>query len=245
MTETDDSLHVAICGADGRMGSSLQSVMEGRTDLTFAGGFFRESEALDDRVDVLVDFSSPAGCMSALEAARAASVPFVTGTTGLSADQEQSLDDAGASIPVLVASNFSVGINLLTGLVEQAAQAADGFDIEIFEAHHRQKVDAPSGTALSLGEAAAEARGLDLQEVAQWGRKGDVGAREDETIGFQVARGGSIVGEHTVMLCGDDERLELTHRAGDRSIFAKGALRAAGWLVDQPAGSYSMQDLLF
>jgi 4-hydroxy-tetrahydrodipicolinate reductase len=240
-----DALNIAICGAEGRMGTSLQSVLEARGGLKFAGGFYRDSDALDDSVDLVIDFSSPAGCMSALQAALEAEVPFVTGTTGLSDQQDRQLREAGSSIPVLLASNFSVGINILTGLVEQAAEAAEDFDIEIFEAHHRKKVDAPSGTALSLGEAAAGARDLELEEVAQWGRKGDVGVRDDETIGFQVVRGGSIVGEHTVMLCGDDERLELTHRAEDRSIFAKGALRASAWLVEQPPGFYDMRDVLF
>jgi len=202
-------------------------------------------EAFAD-ADVAVDFSVPEACATAARAAARFDCALVSGTTGLSDDQRARVESAADEAPILRASNFSVGVNLLMKLVDDASAATEGdFDIEIFEGHHRNKVDAPSGTALSLGEAAADARGWDLDEVAEWGRRGDVGERGDAEIGFQVLRGGSIAGEHTVALCGPGERIELTHRAGDRGIFAQGALRAASWLDDREPGLYDMQDVLF
>lgn len=260
-----DRVSVAIVGAAGRMGNSLLEVAADRDDLRVVAGLVvagsddegrelgpqaiegtSDYAAAAEAADVFVDFSVPAGCLEAAEAAAIAGTAFVSGTTGLSDEQKAALADLTSDIPTLHASNFSVGVNLLEELVAMTSEATDGaFDIEVFEAHHRNKVDAPSGTALTLGEAAAQARGHELDEVAVWGREGEVGARTDDEIGFQVVRGGDIVGEHTVMFCGAGERIELTHRAQDRNIFAQGALRAAVWVCGREAGEYSMQDVLF
>ncbi len=200
---------------------------------------------LDDEIDGIVDVSSPSASLEALKWAREHGVAFVSGTTGFSESQEAAFDAAASEIPVLLASNFSVGVQILSRLVELAARASGDWDIEVFEAHHRHKVDAPSGTALTLGESAARGRQLALEDSAKWSRHGAAGPRQDDEIGFQVLRGGSIVGEHTVYFCAEGERIELTHRATDRSIFARGAVRAAEWLIEQPAGRYSMADVLF
>jgi 4-hydroxy-tetrahydrodipicolinate reductase len=247
------------------MGRSLLENAAPLDDLTVSGGLEApESEVIGQRLgpqsvevtaelpplldetDVIIDFSAPQASIAALEAAAEAGVGVVSGTTGLSDSEETRFEELSSDIPVLRASNFSVGINLLMQLVSEASAATDGdFDLEVFEAHHRHKVDAPSGTALSLGEAAAEARGHDLEDVATFARQGEVGERTDEEIGFQVMRGGSIVGEHTVALCGEGERIELSHQASDRGIFARGALRAAGWLDGRTPDYYTMKDVLF
>ncbi len=196
--------------------------------------------------DVVIDFSSPESCVRAARIATESGVRFVSGTTGLTEEQLDALAECSHQAAVLHAANFSVGVNILERLVELASRASgEGFDLEVFEAHHKRKVDAPSGTALFLGEAAARGRDQHLSDVAQWARHGQVGPREDDEIGFQVVRGGDIVGEHTVFLCGHGERLELTHRATDRGIFARGALRAAAWLATRRPGQYSMSDVLF
>jgi 4-hydroxy-tetrahydrodipicolinate reductase len=256
---------ITIVGAAGRMGRSLLEVADGLDDVGIVGAVeHADHDELGERIgpraievvdqleaalesaDVAIDFSSPEGCVEAAEACYRQGTPLVSGTTGLSDPQRASVDETTDGIAVLRASNFSIGINLLMQLVETASEATNGqFDIEISESHHRHKVDAPSGTALSLGEAAAEARDLDLDEVAVWGRHGEVGERSDDEIGFQVRRGGSIVGEHEVALCGPGERIELSHRAGDRNIFAQGALQAAIWLEGRDVGRYSMRDVLF
>lgn len=196
--------------------------------------------------DVLIDFSTPTSCIQAARQAANAGVRFVSGTTGLSAQDLEELERCAQQTAILHAANFSVGVNVLERLVELASQATGSdFNLEVFESHHRHKVDSPSGTALYLGRAAARGRGHDLEDVAAWARHGINAPRTDDEIGFSVVRGGDIVGEHTVFLCGQGERLELTHRATDRGIFARGALRAARWLVGKPAGEYSMQDVLF
>lgn len=194
--------------------------------------------------DVVVDFSSPEGFSRALSAAVDNQRPFVSGTTGLGREHVDALDDAARLIPVLHAANFSLGVNLLAHLVEIAAAALPDYDIEILEAHHRRKVDAPSGTALMLGRAAASGRDVDLEERANWGRKGHAGPRPDGEIGFQVVRGGTIAGEHTVFYCGEDERIELTHRAQDRRIWAVGALRAGEWLRGREPGRWTIKQMI-
>lgn len=195
--------------------------------------------------DVAIDFSNAGATAANVAACRAARKPIVIGTTGFSADVEAAIDEAAADIPVLVAPNTSVGVTLLVELVRAAAKAlpAAGFDIEIHEAHHRHKRDAPSGTALALGRAAASGRGVDLAKVGVGARAGDSPRKEGE-IGFAVTRGGDIVGEHTVSFAGAGEVLSLGHRATDRSIFAQGAVRAALWLVARPAGRYAMRDVV-
>jgi len=170
---------------------------------------------------------------------------MVIGTTGLTAEQKQQLVEAGQDIPIVFASNFSVGVNLSFKLLDMAARVmGDDADIEIIEAHHRHKVDAPSGTAMRMGEVIADARGRDLQKVAVYGREGHTGARERETIGFATVRGGDVVGDHTVLFATEGERLEITHKASSRMTFAKGAVRAALWLQGREPGLYDMQDVL-
>ncbi len=194
--------------------------------------------------DVAIDFSNAAITAANLAACRAARRPLVIGTTGFAADLEQAVADAAQDIAVLVAPNTSLGVTLLIELVRETAKSLPGeFDIEISEAHHRNKRDAPSGTALALGRAAAEGRGQDLQDVIAGARMGDSPRREGE-IGFAVTRGGDIVGDHTVLFAGSGEQLVLGHRATDRSIFARGALKAAAWLAARPAGRYAMRDVV-
>jgi 4-hydroxy-tetrahydrodipicolinate reductase len=259
-----DVTRVAIVGASGRMGRALLEDAEGAGCEVVAAivrpgspslgealgpGGVRATDDLAEaasRCDVVIDFSSPAACVVAARAAAAAGVAFVSGTTGLGAEELAALEQAAGEAAVLHAANFSVGVNVLARLVELAARATgEEWDLEVFEAHHKHKVDAPSGTALLLGRAAAAGRGVDLDAVADWARHGATGPREQGAIGFQVMRGGDIVGEHTVFACGEGERIELGHRATDRGIFARGALRAARWIAARGPGAYSMDDVLF
>jgi 4-hydroxy-tetrahydrodipicolinate reductase len=182
--------------------------------------------------------------MRYLDACAAAGKPMVIGTTGFSTLEMDVMADAAKEIPIVFAPNFSVGVNLLLGLVAQAAKVLTDYDIEIIEAHHRYKVDAPSGTALRLGQAAADALGRDLASCAVYGREGITGERDRNQIGFATVRGGDVVGDHTVLFAGLGERVELTHKASSRLTFAQGAVRAAHWLQVRKAGLYDMQDVL-
>jgi 4-hydroxy-tetrahydrodipicolinate reductase len=180
-----------------------------------------------------------------LAVCEATGCPIVIGTTGFSAAEQERIDAAARRIPVCKASNFSTGINLCFKLLRLAAEViGEDSDIEIYEAHHRKKIDAPSGTALSMGEVVADTLGRDLASVAVYGREGQTGARGQDTIGFATVRAGDIVGDHTVTFAADGERLEISHKASSRMAFARGALRAAAWLAEQPAGLYDMQDVL-
>jgi len=200
--------------------------------------------ALGD-ADAVIDFSAPASTVALAQAAAEAGVVLVTGTTGLSAEDGAALNEAARSIPVVQAGNMSLGVNLLAQFVRQAARALDSsYDIEVVEMHHRHKVDAPSGTSLMFGAAAAEGRGVALADVAVRGRDGHTGERPEGAIGFAALRGGTVVGDHTVMFAGDGESIELTHRAFDRAIFARGALAAARWAIGRHPGRYSMADEL-
>jgi 4-hydroxy-tetrahydrodipicolinate reductase len=196
--------------------------------------------------DVALDFSQPQATRAALAACRAARKPLLIGTTGIAAElTEAELDAAAREIPLLIAPNTSLGVALLVELVRQAAGAlSPDFDIEILEAHHRMKRDAPSGTALALARAAGEGRGLGSEAALSGASLAPVGPRQQGQIGFAVLRGGDIVGEHTVLFAGPGEELRLSHRAGDRAIFARGALQAAQWLLGQPAGRYGMSDIV-
>jgi 4-hydroxy-tetrahydrodipicolinate reductase len=196
--------------------------------------------------DVAIDFSRPHATRANIAACRAARTPLLIGTTGIAAEiTEAELDAAAREIPLLIAPNTSLGVALLVELVRQAARAlSPDFDIEILEAHHRMKRDAPSGTALALARAAGEGRGLASSEALSGAASGRVGPRRPGEIGFAVVRGGDIVGEHTVLFAGPAEELRLSHRAGDRAIFARGALRAALWLLGQPPGRYGMSDIV-
>lgn len=195
--------------------------------------------------DVLIDFTRPDATLAALPLCVAHGKAMVIGTTGISAEQQAQIEAAAQQIAIVKAGNFSIGVNLCLSLLEQAARvlAAD-YDIEVIEAHHRHKVDAPSGTALMLGEAAARGAGRDLKDCAVYERYGHTGARDRQTIGFSTIRGGDVVGDHTVMFLGEGERIEITHKASSRTIFANGAVRAATWLAGRPAGLYSMRDVI-
>jgi 4-hydroxy-tetrahydrodipicolinate reductase len=196
-------------------------------------------------VDVVVDFTRPESTLAALSLCHRHGKRMVIGTTGFTADQKAEIERAARDIPIMLAPNMSVGVNLCLKLLEISAKIiGEHTDIEIIEAHHRHKVDAPSGTALRMGEVIAEALGRDLRECAVFGREGHTGERDPKSIGFSVIRAGDIVGKHTVMFADEGERIEITHNASSRLTFAKGAMRAALWLAERPAGLYDMQDVL-
>lgn len=195
--------------------------------------------------DVVIDFTAPAATMRHLELCAAAGCAMVIGTTGFDAPQKQQLHQTAQQIPIVYAANYSVGVNVSLKMLEIAAKAfGDSVDIEIIEAHHRHKVDAPSGTAFMMGEAVADALSRDLRDVAVYAREGQTGARDRQTIGFQTIRGGDIVGEHTVMFIGEGERVEVKHMATSRMNFASGAVRAAEWVSGRDVALYDMQDVL-
>lgn len=200
---------------------------------------------LTGQFDVLVDFTRPAATLAYLALCQAAGKAMVIGTTGFSAEQKAEIALAAKRIPIVFAPNMSIGVNLCFKLLELTASVlGDSADIEIIEAHHRHKVDAPSGTALAMGQVIAKALGRDLQECAVYGRQGTTGERERSTIGFATVRAGDIVGEHTALFADVGERIEITHRATSRMTFAKGAVQAATWLAGRPPGLFDMQDVL-
>ena len=261
---------IAVMGAAGRMGKTLIEAVQqaegvsltaaiDRADSSLVGADAGELAALGkigvtlsgslsevlDRFDVLIDFTHPSVTLKNLEICRQAGKAMVIGTTGFSVEERQLLADAGQQIPIVFAANFSVGVNLCLKLLDTAARVlGDEVDIEIIEAHHRHKVDAPSGTALRMGEVVANALGRDLQKVAVYGREGQTGARDRETIGFATVRAGDVVGDHTVLFAADGERVEITHKASSRMTFAKGAVRSAAWLQGRAPALYDMQDVL-
>ena len=237
---------IGIYGSAGRMGRAIADILEDE-GAAFAGGADAgdDAAALASAADVLVDFSTAAALDAHLAAAQVAGTPLLIGTTGLSAAQHAAIERAGSHIAVLQTGNTSLGVTLLAMLVrEAAARLGADWDIEIVETHHRHKVDAPSGTALLLGEAAAAGRGSTLSELRVDGRAGLTGARTEGTIGLAAVRGGSVIGDHSVIFAAEGERIELSHLAQDRTIFARGAIRAALWLAGQPAGRYRMGDVL-
>jgi 4-hydroxy-tetrahydrodipicolinate reductase len=202
-------------------------------------------EAVLDDFDVLIDFTRPEPTLANLAVCRRASRRMVIGTTGFSEQQKVEIAAAAGEIAVLFAPNMSIGVNLTLKLLDMAARVlGDEVDIEIIEAHHRHKVDAPSGTALRMGEVVAAALGRDLKACAVYGREGHTGERDRRTIGFETIRAGDIVGDHTVLFAGEGERIEITHRASSRMTFANGAVRAAGWLTGRDSGLFDMQDVL-
>ncbi|HYG30222.1 MAG TPA: 4-hydroxy-tetrahydrodipicolinate reductase [Allosphingosinicella sp.] len=238
---------IGIIGAAGRMGRAIAATLAETGVAQLAGGADEGDDvvALARGSDVLVDFSAPAALEGNLAAAGAAEVGMVVGTTGLDAGHQRLIEAAAARIPVLQSANMSLGVNLLAHLVrEAAARLGPDWDVEIVEMHHRAKVDAPSGTALLLGRAAAQGRGVDLDAVSDRGRDGITGARAAGHIGFASLRGGSVAGDHQVILAAEGERIELGHRAESRAIFARGAVQAALWLASRPAGRYGMEDVL-
>lgn len=237
---------IGIIGSEGRMGRAIAEAIAASWH-ELAGGVDRAGDAGDlaGHCDVLVDFSSPAALPANLAAAAAAGTPMLIGTTGLSASDHALIDIRAQEIAVLQTGNTSLGVTLLASLVREAAsRLGPEWDIEIVEMHHRMKVDAPSGTALLLGEAAAAGRGIELALNARSGRDGHTGQRDIGAIGFAALRGGTVAGDHSVILAGEQERITLSHHAEDRSIFARGALRGAEWLIGQAPGRYGMEDVL-
>ncbi len=248
-------IKIAVAGALGRMGQAVTAAVRAEADLELVARFDRpdaEGEGLvaaDEALaaaGVVIDFTTPAASVALAQRAADAGVALVIGATGATDEQRAAIAEAARRTPIVFAGNYSLGLNMLMGLVAQAARAlpAETYDIEIFEAHHRHKVDAPSGTALMLGEAAAGGRGVSLSQVARRARDGITGERPVNEIGFSVLRGGGIVGEHNVTFAADDEILTLSHSARDRGLFARGAVAAARWVAGRPPGLYDMQDVL-
>ncbi len=259
-------IKIAIAGSTGRMGKVLLECLAKTGDMELHAALERQSldigmpiralgADIDGNVisdlnalkgaDVLVDFTCPEGTMAHLDICRKYKVNMVVGTTGLNAQQKASLGAAAQDIGIVFAPNMSVGVNLVFKLLETASRVLDkGYDIEIIEAHHRHKMDSPSGTALGMGEVVARTLGRDLEKCAVYGREGQTGERDPSTIGFATVRGGDIVGDHTVLYAGTGERIEITHKASSRSTFALGALRAARFLMANKTGLYDMQDVL-
>ncbi len=254
------AIKVGIVGCMGRVGQLLvnEVLSKEHEGLSLAGGTVLPGEKhnvnfliTDDPAelfsiaDVVIDFTAPSATRLHAKLAAEHKTAHIIGTTGLSVDDEEVLTEAAKETTIVYAANMSVGVNILLALVEQAATRLDTkWDIEIFESHHKHKVDAPSGTALAIGKAAASGRGVKLDDVATYSREGQTGLRKEGTIGFSVARGGDVVGEHTTYFYADGERIELSHIATNRTLFAKGAIRAALWASKQPNGLYSMKDVL-
>ena len=261
-------MRIAIAGASGRMGHMLIQAVLDAEDLTLtvaldrtggetigqdAGLFLGRKTGVQvtddlgalDQADCLIDFTRPEGTLQHLQACVTHGVKCVIGTTGFDAQGKQAIRAAAQKIGIVFAPNMSVGVNVTLKLLETAAKLLNsGYDVEVFEAHHRNKVDAPSGTALAMGEAVAQAWGVPLNDVADWARHGHTGARETGHIGFSVLRGGDIVGDHTVYFCGTGERIEITHRSSSRATYAQGSLRAARYLARKQFGLFDMQDVL-
>jgi 4-hydroxy-tetrahydrodipicolinate reductase len=262
-------LAVAVAGASGRMGRMLIEAVVRADDCRLAGAldlpgspsvgqdaaaFLGHTSGVAVTSDlrqglasarVLIDFTRPEGTLAHLALCRELKVAAVVGTTGLEPEQKRQIAQIAEQIPIVMAPNMSAGVNVMLKLLDMAARAlGPGYDIEIIEAHHRHKVDAPSGTALKMGEVIADALGRDLKQCAVYGREGVTGERDPSTIGFATIRGGDIVGDHTVLFAGDGERIEISHKSGSRVTYAHGALRAARFLADKPTGLFDMQDVL-
>ncbi|MDH5485136.1 MAG: 4-hydroxy-tetrahydrodipicolinate reductase [Gammaproteobacteria bacterium] len=263
-------LRIAVAGSCGRMGRTIIEACQQtdgceftvaleRMDSTLIGADAGELAGVGnlgvavvgdvntvlDQFDLLIDFTSVDSTLDHIEVCRENNKKLVIGTTGFSAAQKQIIEQAANDIAIMFAPNMSVGVNLCLKLLEMAASVLnDDYDVEIIEAHHRHKVDAPSGTALRMGEVVAAALGRKLEDCAVYGREGITGERDPQTIGFETIRAGDIVGDHTVMFAGIGERIEITHKASSRMTFAKGALRAANWLEDKNTGLFDMQDVL-
>jgi 4-hydroxy-tetrahydrodipicolinate reductase len=251
MLPTDDStmntIHFAIAGASGRMGRTLIEAVQAAPGAELAAAFDigDDIEAALGKADCLIDFTRPEGTLKHMEICRKRGVHMVIGTTGMNTEQKLAIQDASRDIPIVFAPNMAVGVNLVFKLLDTAARILnEGYDIEILEAHHRHKVDAPSGTALRMGEVVAAALGRDLADCAVYGREGLTGERPATQIGFSTVRGGDIVGDHTVFFIGTGERVEITHKASSRMHFAQGALRAARFLNGKARGLFDMQDVL-
>ncbi|MEZ8105487.1 4-hydroxy-tetrahydrodipicolinate reductase [Vibrio cortegadensis] len=263
-------VRIAIAGAAGRMGRNLVKATHHHSGAAVGAGSERPESSLIgvdigelcgeghfnvslvdnleksiEQFDVIVDFTAPVSTLVNIELCRQHGKKLVIGTTGFSEKEKQVIAHASKEIPIIMAPNYSVGVNLVFKLLEKAAKVmGDYCDVEIVEAHHRHKVDAPSGTAIGMGEAIADAMGNDLNDVAVWSREGITGERTKDEIGFATIRAGDIIGEHTAMFADIGERVEITHKATDRMTFANGAIKAAVWLNEKPAGFYTMTDVL-
>jgi 4-hydroxy-tetrahydrodipicolinate reductase len=235
-------MKVVVTGSGGRMGRAVIEAVQADRDLTLAATLdIGDALAPIAQADVLIDFTRPEGALEHLRHCKAA----VVGTTGFSASQTREIRETARRIPVVLSPNFAIGVNVVFRLAETAARAlGDAYDVEIVEAHHRHKVDAPSGTALKIGEIVGKALGRKTPDVFTHGRHGDTGERPAKAIGFHAVRGGDIVGEHTVIFAGQGERVEVAVRSQSRTTYAAGAVRAAKWLAGKPAGLYSMEDVL-
>jgi len=238
---------VAINGSKGKMGQTLLEAVNLNTG-SILGAVFDKGDSLNDSLqdfDVLIDFSRPEATLKAISICKNSGKAMVIGTTGFSDDELEEIKQASTQIPIVFAPNMSVGVNLTLKLLETSAKViGQDSSIEIIETHHRHKVDSPSGTALKMGDVVANALGRDLAKCAVYGREGIDEPRDINTIGFSSIRGGDVVGDHTVTFFMDGERVEITHKASSRMIYANGAVRAANWLHDKPSGLYSMQDVL-
>ncbi len=267
---SESQVNIAINGAAGRMGRQLLAAVAERPDTRISAAIDAPGQAsigVDTSVlsggeatgvsvvdsvadaltdfDTIIDFSAPAVTLALLEVIKGSDKRIVIGTTGFTDAQLRTLEKAASDIPIVFAANYSIGVTVALSLLAQAAKAlGDDYDVEITEAHHHHKVDAPSGTALAMGNAVADALNRDLKQCAVYGREGITGARDPKTIGFATVRAGDIIGEHTVLYAGNGERLEITHKANDRMTFARGAVRAAHWLSTQSAGLYDMTHVL-
>jgi 4-hydroxy-tetrahydrodipicolinate reductase len=269
MASSSDILKIAIAGASGRMGHMLIEAVRNEPNCSLAGaldvaaspgigndatGFLGQASGVNIEADVrkglqnsqvLIDFTRPEGTMNHLKVCRELGVKLVIGTTGFNDAQKAEIAAAAKDIAIVMAPNMSVGVNVTLKLLQMAAQAMPtGYDIEIIEAHHRHKVDAPSGTALKMGEVIAEAMGRDLKDCAVYERYGHTGERDPSTIGFATIRGGDIVGDHTVLFAGTGERIEVTHKSSSRATYAQGSLRAASFLAGKSKGLFDMFDVL-
>jgi 4-hydroxy-tetrahydrodipicolinate reductase len=262
-------MRIGIAGVGGRMGRLLVQVVAAREDATLAGGTVRpggrvgadlgtlagigergitatdQPEAMFQAAQVVIDFTNPAALATHLDLAARHRTALVIGTSGLSLDQERAIAETARTVPIVYAANFSAGVALLLALVRRVAETlGPEYDIEIVEMHHRQKIDAPSGTAIAMGRAAAAGRGIALEDNMESGRHGHTGRRRDGAIGFAALRGGQVVGEHTAIFAAATEHLTIGHRSFDRRVYAEGAVRAALWLAGRPAGLYGMEDVL-
>lgn len=239
------TVRIAIAGSDGRMGAKLIELATKSDQFEITHKLHETSDLSNVKADVLIDFTHPSAVDKHLKVCTDHGIALVLGTTGLSAVQDKAVKNAARHIPIVYSANFSIGVNVLAQITEKlSAVLDDSFDIEIIEGHHKHKKDAPSGTALMLGRAAAKGRNVDFTDRAVLSREGETGARSRGDIGFSTIRGGEIIGEHTVMYIGDHERIEIAHKASDRALFAQGALTAAKWAKSAESGLYSMHDVL-
>lgn len=245
-SETRSGARFGIIGHKGRMGRALTDAIEAAGhEATIGVDIGGDLGPIVSQCETLVDFSAPGALEGNLKAARGAGIPILIGTTGLEDSHHRMIDEAAEAIPILQTGNTSLGVQLLAHLVHRAAEKlGPEWDIEILEMHHRDKVDAPSGTAKILGIAAAEGRGISLEANTESGRDGHTGARKEGAIGFAALRGGTVAGEHSAIFAGPQERIILSHSAEDRMIFARGAVKAASWLIGKPPGRYTMNDVL-